>query len=58
LHLKLEFKDYYQRLDVAEIEGDLLKAVVSRNLEKIVSKYTKLIESQNVLNKTVTDELN
>jgi len=43
---------------VAEIEGDLLKADVSRDLEKIVSKYTKLIEAENVLNKTVTDELN
>ncbi len=55
-HLK-ETMDYYQRLDVAEIEGDLLKAVLSRNIEKVVSKYTKLIEAQNVLNKTVSGVL-
>ena len=30
-HLK-ETMDYYERLDVAEIEGDLLKAILSKNL--------------------------
>lgn len=51
-HLK-ETMDYYQRIDVAEIEGDLLKAIVSRNMEKAEEKYKKLIEAQGVLNKTV-----
>ena len=37
-HLK-ETLDYYVRLRVAEIEGDLLKACVSRNSEKLMSKY-------------------
>ena len=32
--------DYLQRIDVAEMEGDLLKAILSRNLEKI-EKNTK-----------------
>jgi len=44
-HLK-ETMDYYRRIDVAEMEGDLLKAVLSKNLEKIESKYKKLIEAQ------------
>ena len=55
-HLK-ETMDYYERIDVAEIEGDLLKAVLSRNIEKIESKYKKLIEAQNLLNKSVADQL-
>jgi hypothetical protein len=55
-HLK-ETMDYYERIDVAEIEGDLLKAVLSRNIEKIESKYKKLIEAQNLLNQSVADQL-
>ena len=55
-HLK-ETMDYYKRIDIAEIEGDLLKAVLSKNLEKIESKYKKLIEAQKVLNQAVADQL-
>lgn len=55
-HLK-ETMDYYERIDVAEIEGDLLKAILSRNIEKIESKYKKLIEAQNILNKSVANQL-
>ena len=54
-HLK-ETMDYYERIDVAEMEGDLLKAIQSRNMEKIESKYKKLIEAQKVLNKAVADQ--
>ena len=53
-HLK-ETMDYYRRIDVAEMEGDLLKAILSRNMEKIESKYKKLIEAQKALNKAVED---
>lgn len=55
-HLK-ETMDYYKRIDIAEIEGDLLKAVLSKNLEKIEFKYKKLIEAQKVLNQAVADQL-
>ena len=55
-HLK-ETMDYYQRIDVAEMEGDLLKAILSRNIEKIESKYKKLIEAQNLLSQTVAEQL-
>ena len=44
-HLK-ETLDYYKRLDVAEIEGDLLKAIVSKNSEKAISYYQKLIRAK------------
>jgi hypothetical protein len=55
-HLK-ETMDYYERIDVAEMEGDLLKAILSKNIEKIESKYTKLIEAQSLLNQSVADQL-
>jgi hypothetical protein len=55
-HMK-EMLDYYERLDVAEVEGDLLKAVLSRNLNKIETKYQKLIKAQAALNKVVSSQL-
>ncbi len=55
-HLK-ETIDYYRRIDVAEFEGDLLKAILSRDIGKIESKYKKLIEAQNILNKAVAEQL-
>ena len=55
-HLK-ETMDYYRRVEVAEIEGDLLDAVLSKNLDRIESKYKKLIEAQNILIKSVSDQL-
>ena len=55
-HLK-ETMDYYERIDVAEIEGDLVKAILSRNIEKIESKYKKLIEAKNLLNQAVANQL-
>jgi hypothetical protein len=55
-HMK-ETLDYYQRLDVAEIEGDLLHAVLAKNHDKIQAKYKKLIKAQNSLNKAVSSQL-
>ena len=37
-HLK-ETLDYYVRLRVGEIEGDMLKALIGNNSEKIMEKY-------------------
>jgi hypothetical protein len=55
-HLK-EAMDYYQRIDVAEMEGDLLKAILSGNVEKIKSKYKKLIAAQKALSEAVASQL-
>ena len=55
-HLK-ETMDYYRRIDVAEMEGDLLKAILSGNLEKIKSKYKKLIAAQKALSEAVAAQL-
>ncbi|MHC1742870.1 MAG: DUF5661 family protein [Syntrophobacteraceae bacterium] len=46
-----EMLDYYQRLEVAEIEGDILKALVTKNHAKL-EKYTKkLVEARMALSK-------
>ena len=55
-HLK-ETMDYYRRIDVAEVEGDLLKAILSGNVDKITAKYKKLISVQKALNDAVADQL-
>jgi hypothetical protein len=48
-HFK-ETLDYYQRLDVAEIEGDLLKALVAKNDSKVAALYRKLLKAKYDLN--------
>lgn len=52
-----ETMDYYKRLDVAEIEGDLMKAVIAKNLGKIEAKYKKLIKAQQELSKAISAQL-
>lgn len=44
-HLK-EMLDYYSRLEVAEIEGDMLKASIAKDPEKLASKFDKLITAR------------
>ena len=55
-HLK-ESMDYYQRLDVAEIEGDLLKAFAAKNLAKAAAKYKKLVQAKLTLVQTEENTL-
>ncbi|GAX59973.1 hypothetical protein SCALIN_C05_0058 [Candidatus Scalindua japonica] len=55
-HLK-ETMDYYKRIEVAEIEGDLLDAIRSKNMQRIESKYKKLVEAQHVLITSVANQL-
>jgi len=50
-HFK-ETLDYYQRLEVAEIEGDLLKAVVNKNAPKVAVLYEKLLKAKHQLSQT------
>jgi hypothetical protein len=44
-HLK-EMLDYYDRLNVAELEGDLLKATRAGNAEKVLSLYGRLLAAR------------
>lgn len=55
-HFK-ETLDYYQRLEVAEIEGDLLKAVVSKNTSKIAVLYEKLLKAKQQLTQAEIETL-
>lgn len=49
-HLK-ESLDYYKLLDVAELEGDLLKAVAKGQATKIKRYYERLADAEIALNK-------
>jgi hypothetical protein len=44
-HLK-ESMDYYKRLEVAEIEGDILKALIAKNLTKVEALHKKLVQAK------------
>jgi hypothetical protein len=44
-HFK-ESLDYYQRLEVAEIEGDILKAVAKKDSAKVLALYEKLVKAK------------
>ena len=48
-HLK-ESLDYYKRLEVAELEGDLLKDLIASNLDKIIEVHKKLADAKLILN--------
>ena len=49
-HLK-ETMDYYQRLEVAELEGDLFKAVKSADMQKVAKYFRKLSKAKLELNR-------
>lgn len=55
-HLK-EMLDYYKRLEVAELEGDLLKAVLANDMEKMKAKYKKLVKAKVILNRSIAEQL-
>ncbi|MDQ1281310.1 MAG: hypothetical protein QG670_2575 [Thermoproteota archaeon] len=55
-HFK-ETLDYYQRLDIAEIEGDLLKAIINKNPQKVAVLYEKLLKAKHQLSQTETEML-
>lgn len=55
-HLK-EMLDYYVRLEVAELEGDLLKALQARDLEKLAQKYQQFLIAKAELSTQESDSL-
>ncbi len=55
-HLK-EMLDYYLRLEVAELEGDILKAKVRSDNNKLAIKYQQLIVARAVLAQRETEQL-
>jgi len=55
-HLK-ESLEYYLRLDVAEIEGDVLKAIVAKAPEKLQVKYGELTAARRALAEAESEAL-
>jgi hypothetical protein len=55
-HLK-ESMDYYKRLEVAEIEGDILKALVAKNLAKVEALHKKLAKAKLALHQAESRQL-
>ena len=55
-HLK-EMLDYYLRLEVAELEGDLLKASKKGDAEKLAQKYEKLVTARAALGEWEESEI-
>lgn len=55
-HLK-ESMDYYKRLEVAEIEGDILKALVAKNLAKVKALHKKLAQAKLALHQAESRQL-
>ena len=53
-----EALDYYQRLEVAELEGDLLKALTNKNPAKLSLLYGKLVKARLALSKSEADMIN
>ena len=55
-HFK-ESLDYYKRLEVAEIEGDMLKAAAAGNAAKLQEKYRKLVKAKLALSQGETTRM-
>ncbi len=55
-HFK-ESLDYYRLLEVAELEGDLLKAVIRGQSRRIKNYYTKLAKARIALRRAELDRL-
>ena len=55
-HFK-ESLDYYQRLEVAELEGDLLKAIRGKDSAKVAGIYKKLAKARIALGEAESEQL-
>jgi hypothetical protein len=55
-HLK-EMLDYYSRLEIAELAGDMLKASMNDNPHKLAAKYTAWLAARQRLSEWETEQL-
>lgn len=55
-HLK-EMLDYYLRLEVAELEGDILKAKTNGDHDNLAAKYEQLIGAKKILVQRESEQL-
>jgi len=56
-HLK-ETLDYYTRLEVAELEGDMLKASTRGDRDKLSQVYARLVKARSELGAKEAEQLN
>ncbi len=54
-HLK-EMLDYYSRLEVAELEGDMLKASRAGDAPKLADKYRQWVTARDALSRSEVNE--
>ena len=52
-----EFVYYYKQLEVTEIEGDLLQAIIAKGSAVVETFHSKLIKAQRELSQTETEQL-
>jgi len=55
-HLE-ETMDYYDRLEVAELEGDVLKAALAGNSEKLLRYFKRLVLAKHALTTLESDQV-
>ena len=55
-HLK-ESLDYYKRLEVAELEGDVLQALAAGNSARVESKLRKLVKARLILSEAESEQI-
>ncbi len=53
-HMK-EFIEYYKRLEIMELEGDILKAFKNKNLKKFEDLYKRLIKARHIITHSELD---
>jgi Protein of unknown function (DUF5661) len=53
----IESLEYYKRLEVAELEGDLFKATLAKNPAKVESLYKRLAQARLALSRAELDRL-
>lgn len=53
----MEMLDYYKRLEIAEVEGDLLKAIAVKDMKKAQKYYKKLAKAKIELGKAEAGQL-
>jgi hypothetical protein len=55
-HIK-ESRNYYRRLEVFELKGDLFKEIINENYSAVKNLYLKILDAKEELNKAELEEL-
>jgi hypothetical protein len=55
-HLK-ESLDYYKQLEVMELEADLIKALLAKDIDKVVNLHKRLAKARLTLSRAISEQL-